>query len=172
MPLCIFHDGFSQTQLFFASLSQGKQLVAKSARAVSSDQRAQQNAKSYLEIEAYINSKLCPKSHQHTIYQQHIAPYLGEVEINDELYLVWESSGEYTLEDYIEMNDGCVQLAQDLGLRLDNDEDLSNRKELRQRFAQEVLRQLLEGAAYCHSLGVIHRDIKVGFTIYCVFCCI
>lgn len=132
-------------------------LIAKSARATTSDALAQQNAKSYLEIEAYINSKLLsPHSSKDAVYQKHLAPYLGEVEINQTMYLIWNASGEYTLEDYIEMYDGWVQLAKDL--RLDD----CDRVVLRQRLAKEVLRQLLESIAYCHSLGVIHRDIKVS----------
>lgn len=140
--------------------------MAKTARAVTTDEKAHQNAKSYLEIEAYINSKLCNKSHQDAVCHQHIAPYLGEIKINQTLYLIWQSSGEYTLEDYIEMDDGWVQLAYDLGIPLDDDDDESSRSALHQRFAKEVLRQLLEGIAYCHSLGVIHRDIKVRMEIF------
>ncbi|KAL3788893.1 hypothetical protein HJC23_002647 [Cyclotella cryptica] len=150
----------------------GRLLVAKSARAATDDQRAQQNAKSYLEIESYINSKLCPPSTNHAAvqsYQQHVAPYLGEITINRTMHLIWEASGEYTLEDYIEMEDGWVQLSKDLGLYLEqgtdetkgrDDSDEIARQMLHQRLAREVLRQLLEGLAYCHSLGVIHRDVK------------
>ena len=132
--------------------------MAKTARAVSPDKKAQRNANSYLELEAYVNSKLCQSKHD-IIYQQHIAPYLGEITINRTMWLIWEASGEYTLEDYIEMDNGWVQLAKDLGIQQNSEED---RKVLHRRFAREVLRQLLEGLAYCHSMGVIHRDIKVS----------
>lgn len=134
--------------------------MAKTARAVSPDRKAQQNAKSYLELEAYINSKLCSQPEENFIYQQHIAPYLGEININQTMWLIWEASGEYTLEDYIEMDNGWVQLAKDLGILQNCRED--DRQLLHRSFAREVLRQLLEGLAYCHSLGVIHRDIKVS----------
>ena len=52
-------------------------------------------------------------------YAQHVAPYLGECTVNSTTYLIWEASGEYTLEDYIEMEDGWVQLAIDLGMDTD-----------------------------------------------------
>jgi serine/threonine protein kinase len=137
-------------------LCTGEMFVAKSARATTPGALAQKNAKSYLEIESCINSKLLrPRSSKDAVYQKHLAPFLGETEINQTKYLIWHKSGEYTLEDYIEMDDGWVQLAKDL--RLGD----CNRVLLHQKLAKEVLRQLLEGVAYCHSLGVIHRDIKV-----------
>lgn len=97
------------------------------------------------------------------------------------MYLIWESSGEYTLEDYIEMEDGWVQLANDLGVKVKEEEEeaeshendsghQSGREKLHQKLAREVLRQLLEGMAYCHSLGVIHRDVKVNK--YCARLCL
>lgn len=160
--------------VLFHSMNLGRPLVAKSARAATNDQRAQQNAKSYLEIESYINSKLFPPSPNYDSlqrYRQHVAPYIGEVIINQTMYLLWEASGEYSLEDYIEMEDGWVKLAKDLGVTVeqsseeiknhDNNDD-SARQMLHRRLAKEVLRQLLEGLAFCHSMGVIHRDIKVN----------
>jgi serine/threonine protein kinase len=144
----------------------GQKLVAKSARATTFDTRAQQNAKSYLEIEAYINSKLCPQTplEEDAVHVQHLAPYLGEIVINQTMYLIWKASGEYTLEDYIEFDNGWVQLANDIGVEIQDGEE----KIIHQRFARELLRQLLEGLAYCHSLGVIHRDIKVRIGHECV----
>ena len=120
------------------------------------------------------------------LQRQHLAPYVGECKVNDTTYLVWEASGgEYTLEDYIEMDDGWVQLAVDLGLSsrslLQGEEDKEEleanhessrilctrqqRQHLHSELAAEVLRQILKGLAYCHSCGIVHRDIKVKYGI-------
>lgn len=114
-----------------------------------------------------MNSKLCPQSPsgREVDFQRHVAPYLGEIEMNETVYLIWEASGENTLEDYIEMDNGWVRLAQDLGVSMKEIENDVDRNALHQRVAKEVLRQLLEGIAYCHSLGLIHRDIKVRMEI-------
>jgi len=155
----------------------GEKFIAKCARAATHDSRAKTNAAAYLDIEGCINSKLCPLNNNNSSVdatsscgRKHIAPYLGEVEIDDTKYLIWEASGEYTLEDYIEMEDGWLQLAQDLGIALDNNaagdyenndqSDSYQRELLHNQLAAEVLRQLMEGLAYCHSRGVCHRDVK------------
>ncbi|KAL9189274.1 hypothetical protein ACHAXT_011764 [Thalassiosira profunda] len=142
----------------------GKALVAKCARAATPDDRARENAASYLEIEAYVNSRLCPAQNDtvtgYAPGRRHVAPYLGELELNGTAYLVWEASGEYTLEDYIEMDEGWVQLAADLGLGSAGDGGENERQELHNALAAEVLRQILEGLAFCHSCGIVHRDVK------------
>ncbi len=130
------------------------------------------------------------QEHLQLLQRQHLAPYVGECKVNDTSYLIWEASGgEYTLEDYIEMDDGWVQLAVDLGLSSkslllgeEDKEDLEandessrllcrrqQRQHLRSELAAEVLRQMLKGLAYCHSYGIVHRDIKVHYFI--LFCC-
>ena len=103
-------------------------MIAKCARAVTNPEhddgnanqqndQARRNAKLYLDIEAQINSRLASslptlstsetQQHQLQLLQQqpHLAPYIGECKVNGTTYLIWESSGgEYTLEDYIEIN--------------------------------------------------------------------
>eukprot|EP00573_Skeletonema_grethae_P000464 CAMPEP_0201686870 /NCGR_PEP_ID=MMETSP0578-20130828/1153_1 /ASSEMBLY_ACC=CAM_ASM_000663 /TAXON_ID=267565 /ORGANISM="Skeletonema grethea, Strain CCMP 1804" /LENGTH=528 /DNA_ID=CAMNT_0048170975 /DNA_START=72 /DNA_END=1658 /DNA_ORIENTATION=- len=147
----------------------GEKLIAKCARATTDDSRAKTNAAAYLDIEGYINSKLCLSHNTSAVDAtnscggKHIAPYLGEVSLDDTKYLIWEASGEYTLEDYVEMSEGWLQLATDLGIVLvDKVAETSNnqREILHNQLAAEVLRQLLEALAYCHSRGICHRDIK------------
>lgn len=99
-------------------------LIAKSARATTQDERAKESAISHLEIEAYVNSKLCPPARRqqnnipNNYNTQLVAPYIGEyTTVNGTTYLLWETSGNNTLEDYIAMEDnGWIQLATDLGL--------------------------------------------------------
>jgi serine/threonine protein kinase len=197
----------------------GMKLVAKRSRAVSlltslannsdevmednryeeneddSEERTQRenNAKSYLDIEAYVNSKLCNHHHHHhhrstttttttatsnNIMLQHVAPYLGETIINGTTYLLWNASGQYTLEDYIHMKDGWYHLAMDLNCSTiindddDNDiDDIIDEKStnnnyrqrrrhcqlLREQLALVILRQLLAGLvdAQSHTLRLI-----------------
>ena len=153
----------------------GERLIAKCARAATDDVRAKTNAAAYLDIEGEINSKLSQLYYNTTedttdnCGRKHVAPYLGEVVLDDTKYLVWQSSGEYTLEDYIEMEEGWIKLAMDLGVTIDDqdidderyyDENSNQRELLHNKLGEEILRQLLKGLAYCHSRGVCHRDVK------------
>ena len=157
-----------------------KSLIAKCARAATIDEEAQQKADSYLEIEAYVNSKLCHLMNDADSTQQqcnqHVAPYIGEHIVNGTTYLLWEESGTYTLEDYIEMDNGWAQLAHDLDLISDTtievDESTSEKKEqLHNKLAAELLRQILEGIAYCHSNGIVHRKVRGCAVLLCVMVC-
>lgn len=83
------------------------------------------------------------------------------------------------------MDNGWLQLAADLGLRIScgGDEEETKvesmsgrmvahgtrqqREHLHSELAEEVLRQILQGLAYCHSCGVVHRDIKVQYGDAC-----
>ncbi|KAL7532548.1 hypothetical protein ACHAWF_005958 [Thalassiosira exigua] len=100
----------------------GRPLVAKCARAAASDARAEENARSYLDVESLVNSRLRDGRGESSQGSRHVAPYLGEREVNGTTYLVWEDSGTRTLEDYVESVDGWARLAEDFGVEVDEEE--------------------------------------------------
>lgn len=114
------------------------------------------------------------------LQNKHLAPYVGECKVNDTTYLVWEASGEENmLEDYIDMDNGWVQLAKDLELGSSNDfvvdeerkETISKqqRQNLHSELAAEVLPQIRRGwhiVIHAELFIGIERDIKVWWIIF------
>lgn len=113
-----------------------------------------ENAKalSYLDTEAYINSRLCLESKTQCPY---VAPYLGECTLpNGERHLIWKEAGTWTLEEcFDDKEDGLQRLASALDLPPPSNTD-------KHTLAREVLRQILVALSFCHSLGICHRDLK------------
>mmetsp|Transcript_22823 Transcript_22823/g.31910 ORF Transcript_22823/g.31910 Transcript_22823/m.31910 type:complete len:517 (+) Transcript_22823:71-1621(+) len=109
------------------------------------------NAAAYLETEAQLNRRLSLNGDH-----PHIAPYLGECTKDGERHLIWKASGFGTLEDFLEHPEqGTTSLlGESLGI-----EPLGSQHGIHS-LAREVLRQLLEALSYCHSKGIVHRDVK------------
>eukprot|EP00547_Thalassionema_nitzschioides_P006052 CAMPEP_0194206988 /NCGR_PEP_ID=MMETSP0156-20130528/5875_1 /TAXON_ID=33649 /ORGANISM="Thalassionema nitzschioides, Strain L26-B" /LENGTH=482 /DNA_ID=CAMNT_0038933657 /DNA_START=71 /DNA_END=1515 /DNA_ORIENTATION=- len=143
---------------------QGRDIVIKSAR---SDVPL---STSYLDTEAYVNRRLgqaCP----------YIAPYVGDCLSKEKggsssscfRQLVWEKSGDMTLDECLDRrneNDDTtvVQRLKTTLLRNRNNEEISESGvgSSPHTLAREMLRQMLTALSYCHSKGIVHRDIKPG----------
>ena len=85
----------------------------------------------------------------------YIAPYLGECTLqNGDRHLIWREAGSYTLEECLG-DDNAYRwegLADALGVA-DGEKD-------RHALPRELLRQILSALSYCHSKGIVHRDVK------------
>jgi len=116
-------------------------------------ERAISKAKQYLDTEAAINGIL-----QSGGGSSNIAAYLGEQTINQTRYLLFQPAGMQTLQSYIDRgHSGLQALSIDL---LGGSTDVAHDKSDHHKLARELLKQMLQGIAYCHGHGVVHRDIK------------
>jgi len=149
-------------------------IVTKAAKIGHNNDRAQ----FYLDIEKFINRRLCLESNEQCKY---IAPFLGDCMIDNHksnsngaddnvsddygritlpssrCHLVWEEAGLLTLEEFLNDKDDDDRL-QSLSKALHF--PATSARTTTHSLAKVILRQILSALAFCHSKGIVHRDIK------------